>query len=90
MVYVDIIVQQEHSESTDLFGQGSSLPPTLTGRDLESLHSDSNHINNLINCSFYHCRAILKISSKSTRNLLSNGRISDWTISIVNRIATKI
>ena len=31
----------------------------------------------LVNFSSYHCRAILKIASKSAHNLLSNGRISD-------------
>ena len=34
---------------------------------------------NFINCSWYHCRAILKFSSKSTHNLLSYGWISYWT-----------
>ena len=40
--------------------------------DLESRHSDPDHSKNLINCSLYHCRAILKISSNAIYNLLSN------------------
>ena len=31
----------------------------------------------LINYSLYHCRALMKFSSKSAHNLLSNGHISD-------------
>ena len=58
--------------------------------DLESQLGDPDHPQNLINCSPYHCRAIPKISSKSTNNLLSNGQISHWTLSIVIRITTKI
>ena len=68
--------KQEYSESADLFGQGSLLPPHWIP-DLKSQHGDPN---NLINCSLYHCRAILKISSKSAHNLLSNYRISDWAV----------
>ena len=38
---------------------------------------------NLINCSLYHCRAILKLSSEFIQNVLSSDRISDWTVSMV-------
>jgi len=34
--------------------------------------ASSDHLQNLISCSLYHCRAILKISSKSIKNFLSN------------------
>ena len=47
--------------------------------DLESQHGNPDHPKNFINCSQYHCRAILKISSKSAHNLLRNGWISNWT-----------
>ena len=33
---------------------------------------DPNHSHNLINCFLYHCLGILKISSKSLSNFLSN------------------
>jgi len=53
------------------------LNVTLSRNDKESLKipgsrcwSGSPH--NLMNCSLYHCRAILKISSKSVNNCLSN------------------
>ena len=58
--------------------------------DLESQHGDPGHPQNLINCSLYHCRAFLKISSKSAHNMLSNGQISDWAVSMVIWITTKI
>ena len=48
---------------------------TLSGNDKESLKiagSRSGSSHNLMNCSLYHCRAILKISSKSVNNCLSN------------------
>ena len=57
--------------------------------DLESQHGDSDQLKNLISCSLYHCRVFLKISSKCAHNLLSNGWISNWTVSMVIRIATK-
>ena len=38
--------------------------------DLESKHGNPDHPKFLINCFLYYCRAILKISSKSTHNLL--------------------
>ena len=57
-------------------------------RDLESQYPD--HSKNLINCSLYCCRAILTIASKCNHNLLSNGRISNWAVSMMIWIATKI
>ena len=44
----------------------------------------------LINYSFYRCRAILKLSSKSVHNLLSNGQIFDWAVSMVIQTTIKI
>ena len=44
----------------------------------------------LIDFSLYHCRAILKFSSKSAYNLLYNGWISNWTISMVIQITTRM
>ena len=38
----------------------------------------------------YHCRAFLNISLKLFHTLLSNGRISCWTVSMVIQIITKI
>ena len=34
----------------------------------------------LINCSLYHCSAVLNMSLKFSHILLSNGWISDWTV----------
>ena len=34
--------------------------------------ASSDHLQNLTNCSLYHCRAILKILSKSVKNFLRN------------------
>ena len=36
--------------------------------DLEIQHGDPDHPKKLINCFLYHCRAIVKMSSKSTHN----------------------
>ena len=47
--------------------------------DLGSQHGDPNHPKNLLNCSWYHCTVILKLSYKFAHNLLINGQISDWT-----------
>ena len=47
--------------------------------NLGSQHGDPDQLKNLINCFLFHCRAILKILSKSAHNFLNNGRISDWT-----------
>ena len=58
--------------------------------DLNSQHGDPDHPQSLLNCFIYHCSAILKISSKSAHNLLSNGPICDWTVRMVIRITTKI
>ena len=46
----------------------------------------------IITVSMCDCRTILKYSSKSDRNLLSNGLISDWAVSMhmVIQIATQI
>ena len=59
--------------------------------DLKSQHGDHDHpkSSQVINRSLYHWRAILKILAKST-HLLSNGQISDWTVSMVIQIVTKI
>ena len=50
--------------------------------------------HNIINCSLHNGRAILKFSSKSVQNLLSNGWISGWAVSMVRhgmvQITTKI
>ena len=53
----------------------------------QSLRISKRYISN---CSLCHCRAILTISSKSAYMQLSNGQISDWAISVVIWIATKI
>ena len=36
------------------------------------LKGELDHLQNLNSCSLYHCRAILKISSKSVNSFLSN------------------
>ena len=46
-----------------------SLPHVAQILDLVSQHDDSDHPQNLIYCSLYHCRTVLKISSESTHNL---------------------
>ena len=38
--------------------------------DLDHQHGDPSHLKNVINYSVYHCRTILKFSSKSAYNLL--------------------
>ena len=48
-----------------------------TKRKKVGADGDLYHSPKLINCSLYHCRAILNISHKSTHNVLHNGRISD-------------
>ena len=58
--------------------------------DSESHHGDSDQPQILINRSLPHCKAILKISLKYAHNFLSKGQISDWTVSMVIQIATKI
>ena len=58
--------------------------------DLESEHGDPDHLKSLINCYLYHCRGILKMSSKSAYNILSNSLISDWAVSMLIWIAMKI
>ena len=72
--------QQEHSESADL----CQLPIWRVSMLIQTTPKHS------INYSFYHCRAILKISSKFAHNLLTNCRISNWAVSIVIQIATQI
>ena len=49
--------------------------PYFQIRDLVSQQGDLDHPKNLSNCSFYHCRANLKIFSTSAHNLLSNVQI---------------
>ena len=57
--------------------------------NLVSKHSDPNHLKNCTNCSMYHCKAILKISSKSAHNCWSNGRIlnrqSIWLSGLIRK-----
>ena len=57
---------------------------------LECQHGDPDHPKYLINCSLCHCSAILKISQSSTHNLLNNDLVSDWKVSMVIWITTKI
>ena len=59
------------------------------GPNLESQHGDLDHPQNLINCSLYHCKAVLKFS-KSAHNLLSNDLISNLAVNMVIHIAAKI
>ena len=46
-------------------------------RDLESQHDDPDHSQNLIDCFLYHCRAILKIASKSSHDFRLDNRHCD-------------
>ena len=55
-----------------------------------SQHGDPDHPKNSTNCSFHNCRAILKISSNFTPDLLSNSWISDCTVSMVIYITSTI
>ena len=57
--------------------------------ELESRNGDPDHLK-IINYSLCHCRAILKISSKSAHNLFSNGQILALAVSMVIQITTKI
>ena len=58
--------------------------------DFNSQHGDPDHSKKLFSCSLYYYRAVLKMLLKSTNSLFSNGRISDWTVSIVIQITTKL
>ena len=58
-------------------------------RDLKSQYGDPRHPKNAISY-IYHCRAIQKFSSKFAHNLLSNGQISTWAVSMVIQITPKI
>ena len=75
---------QEHSESADLLGQGSSSPPPPPPycSHIAQITPQCNQL--------FLCTANLKISSKSASKLLSNGQIFNWTVSIVIWITTKI
>ena len=50
---------------------------------------DSDRYQNLMICSFYHTIPLQKISLQSI-HILSNGHISDWAVSMVIQVATKI
>ena len=86
-IIVSIHKEQDHSESADLCQRWFNAQI----HDLESQHGDSYHPKNLINFITAELSdSILKISSKSSHNLLSNDRISDWAVSMVIQIITKI
>ena len=53
--------------------------PILPGFAFWRVSMVSDHSQNLIHVSLYHCRNILNNSSKSPHDLLSNGRITDWS-----------
>ena len=57
-------------------------PHIAQSLNLESQHGDPDQPKIIINCPLYNCRAILNISSKSAHNLLSNGQISVWAVSL--------
>ena len=67
-------------------------PQTARIHNLESQHGgDPDQPQNLVTVPLiYHCKAILKISSKSANNSLSDGSISDWAVSMVIRFTTTI
>ena len=88
-------------EQTSL-AEAAHYPPPLPPRpwialipNLESQRGDTDYApppppkKKKINCSLHHGRAIVEIGSKCIHNLLSNGGVSDWAVSIV-QIATKI
>ena len=52
-------------------------------------HGDPDITTNLVNSSLSNCRDILQIASKYAYILLSNGRVSDWAVSMVIWIVTK-
>ena len=58
--------------------------------DLENQHDEPDQPKHLTNCSLYHCRAILEVSSKSAHSLLNNGQISNGTINMVIWIGPRI
>ena len=55
--------EQEHS--AQISNKTAYYPHIALIQDLENQHGDPVHPQNLINCSLYHCRAIMKFSSKS-------------------------
>ena len=83
------ISNNKSTQRAQIFVKAAHYPDIAWINDLESQHGDPDHPKNLIKYSLYHCRRVLKILRKSTHNLLSNGRISDWTISMVIQFAIK-
>ena len=75
------VVRQEYPESADPVDQGNSLPLYCPHARFGQSAEWSDHPKNVINCSLYHCRATLEISSKFAHNLLSNCQISDLAVS---------
>ena len=66
--YLNSNQEQKERERADL-RQGSSLAHIARIHNLASKHGDSDYTKYLINCSLYYCRAILKISPKSSHNV---------------------
>ena len=86
MLPLSLPFQQEQSESTNLY-QGSSFPPYCPDSWFEQSVRWSRSLKNF---NPFFLVSLQKISSKSAHNLLNNGRISDWTNSMVIWITTKI
>ena len=83
-------MSNKNTQRAQITDTAAHYPHIARIHDLDSQHCDPDHPKNLINCSLYHCRAILKILSKSSHNLLSNGWIADWAVRMVIWIATKM
>ena len=82
MKMLSIFNEQEHLEA-QISDKAAHYPVFARICDLDNQHGDPDHPQNSINCSLYHCRAILEIAEKSTYNLLNNGWVSDLTVSMV-------
>ena len=69
--------------------KAAHFPQMAQNSNLECQDSNPDYPPNLINCSLYHCRAYPENVSK-IQNLVSNGWIFNWAISMVIQIVTKI
>ena len=83
LIIIKKSTQREYTSSA----KAAHFPHTSQIPDLVSQHGESDYPKILIICSLYHCTTILNISAKSAHNLLGNGQINDWAISMVIWIA---
>ena len=64
------------TQTAQFLAKAAHYPYIAQLPDLDSQSGDPDHPKN-VNCSLYHCRAILKIALKFVHNLLSNCQVFD-------------